>query len=170
TNNQTNVRPWAFSEIFKLTPDSSDGKSIRNETYKLIKFDYGQEEFYNLNLDPLEENNLLSSNLSPTDITSYNYLCNEMVNLTGNGNLCSIIDKINLAEEPKNLILVNPFESKITLKNKGKDDCYELFNNLGSLIYKGKAIELEDFSYLSKGIYILKITNKTTNSIKLLKN
>jgi hypothetical protein len=41
---------------------------------------------------------------------------------------------------------------------------------VGSIAYKGNAIELEDFSYLSNGIYLLRIVNKTTKTVKLLKN
>jgi hypothetical protein len=41
-NTADSIRPWAFTEIFKITTDSSDGKAIRNKDYKLIRFDYGQ--------------------------------------------------------------------------------------------------------------------------------
>lgn len=170
TNNQSNVRPWAFSEIFKLTPDSADGKSMRNESYKLIKFDYGQEEFYNLTLDPLEENNLLTSTLSSTDILSYNYLCSEIAILTGDNNLCSVIANTEVEQEQINLMVENPFENSIRILNKNKDDYFELFNNLGRIVYKGNTIELENFSYLSNGIYLLRIVNNTTKTVKLLKN
>ena len=38
-NTATDVRPWAFTEIFKLTPDANDGKTMRNSAYKLLRFD-----------------------------------------------------------------------------------------------------------------------------------
>ena len=49
-NQATTVRPWAYTEIFKLAPTSGDGKAIRNTDYKLIKFDNGTEKFFNLTL------------------------------------------------------------------------------------------------------------------------
>ncbi|MBK7467897.1 MAG: sulfatase-like hydrolase/transferase [Saprospiraceae bacterium] len=82
-NQSDSIRPWAFSEIFKLTTDSADGKSIRDLQYKLIRFDYGVEEFYDLIADPLENKNLLSGKLNAIEVDRYNYLCNEMSKLVG---------------------------------------------------------------------------------------
>jgi arylsulfatase B len=79
------VRPWSFCEIFKTTTDSADGKGIRNKDYKLIKFNYGAQEFYNLKLDPLENNNLINTNLSSVALSNYHYLCNELTTLVGSG-------------------------------------------------------------------------------------
>ena len=87
-NTATSIRPWSFCEIFKLITDSADGKAMRNLDYKLIRFDYGKEEFYNLTLDPLENNNLLTISMSTTDVSNYYYLCNEMTTLTGSGAFC----------------------------------------------------------------------------------
>ncbi len=95
-NTATQIRPWAFTEIFKLTTDSSDGKAMRNADYKLIKFDNGTQRFYNLTLDPNELNNLLNGSLSQTDIVNYNYLCSEMSTLLGSSTICSIITPIKL--------------------------------------------------------------------------
>ena len=47
-NQASTVRPWEFTEVFKLTPTSGDGKAIRNTDYKLMKFDNGTEKFFNL--------------------------------------------------------------------------------------------------------------------------
>tara|TARA_B110000090_G_scaffold104115_1_gene116856 strand:- start:1833 stop:3125 length:1293 start_codon:yes stop_codon:yes gene_type:complete len=40
------------------------GYAIRNATYKLMKFENGDEEFYNLLIDPYENNNLIGTILS----------------------------------------------------------------------------------------------------------
>jgi arylsulfatase A-like enzyme len=40
------------------------GYAIRNTTYKLMKFDNGDEELYNVALDPYENNNLIGTTLS----------------------------------------------------------------------------------------------------------
>jgi hypothetical protein len=60
TNSTTQTRPWQFTEIFKLTPDANDGKTMRHAVFKLLRFDNGTEEFYNLATDPDETNNLLT--------------------------------------------------------------------------------------------------------------
>ena len=75
-NTATDVRPWAFTEIFKLTPDANDGKTMRNSAYKLLRFDNGTEEFYNLATDPDETNNLLTGTLNSSERSNYQYLCN----------------------------------------------------------------------------------------------
>ncbi|HQV01221.1 MAG TPA: sulfatase-like hydrolase/transferase, partial [Bacteroidia bacterium] len=62
-NNTDSVRPFAFAEIFRLNPDSMNGKTIRNSKYKLLLFDDGRKELYNLLTDSNELNNLLLSAL-----------------------------------------------------------------------------------------------------------
>ena len=88
--NQTNdIRPWAFTEIFKLTPDTADGKAMRNKAFKLLHFDDDHQEFYHLSEDTNESYNLLFGNLSALETSNYLYLCYEMSALVGNGNLCN---------------------------------------------------------------------------------
>jgi hypothetical protein len=55
------------------------------------------------------------------------------------------------------------------LKSYTGNENYELYSNLGQLIYEGKSIENQDFSALSNGIYFLKIRDKTTSTVKLIK-
>jgi arylsulfatase A-like enzyme len=77
------VRPWVFTEIFKPTTDASDGKAIRSKDFKLLKFDDGHQEFYNLANDPNELINLLLGTLNATQQANFNYLTNELKKLTG---------------------------------------------------------------------------------------
>lgn len=64
----------------------------------------------------------------------------------------------------------NPFLTNIYIANKTGNQKYELFNSLSQLIYSGPNIEDHDFSYLSYGIYYLKITdNKSTSVFKVFK-
>ena len=77
-NQSTNVHDWVFTEVFDPMPMPESGKAIRNTDYKLIVFDDGHQEFYNLTTDGLEQNNLLLQTLSNIELTNYNYLCNEM--------------------------------------------------------------------------------------------
>ena len=82
--NQTNaIRDWVFTEIFGLNANS-DGKAIRNNSHKLIRFDSGSEELYNLNQDPFETNNLLAGSLSDDAQTNYRTLTQQLDNLLGN--------------------------------------------------------------------------------------
>ncbi|MDB4010844.1 hypothetical protein N9484_07450 [Polaribacter sp.] len=50
-------RSFVYTEIV-------DGYTIRNATYKLIKYDNGDEELYNLVQDPYENRNLIGTTLS----------------------------------------------------------------------------------------------------------
>jgi len=170
-NQATTVRPWAFTEIFKLAPTSGDGKTIRNEDYKLIKFDNGTEKFFNLTNSPLETNNrnLLNGTLTltSTQITIYNYLCSEMTNLVGGTSFCNPLGLNNI--ESKVIVGPNPFHNFISIKSTSGNENYKLYSNLGQLIYEGNAIENHDFSALSNGIYFLKIKDSSTTTVKLLK-
>jgi len=82
-NTATTTRPWAFSEVFRTTPLASDGKSIRNADYKLLKFANGIEKFFNLTVDSGENNNLLQTSMTTTAIANYNSLCNELYSIIG---------------------------------------------------------------------------------------
>jgi arylsulfatase B len=173
-NQSASVRPWEFTEIFKLTPTSGDGKAIRNTDYKLMKFDNGTEKFFNLTNNPAETNNqnLLLGTLTPTQSSNYSYLCGEMTNLVGGTSFCNPLLSIDTANFESNEIKVfpNPFHFKINLKSHTGNENYELYSNLGQLIFKGKSIENQDFSALANGIYFLKIIDKTTTTFKLVKD
>ena len=83
-NQASDVREWVFTELFGLNADS-DGKAIRNESYKLIRFDSGSEELYNLNQDPFETTNLLLGTLSDDAQTNYLMLTEQLNNLLNSG-------------------------------------------------------------------------------------
>jgi len=166
-NQAITVKPWAFTEIFKLAPTSGDGKTIRNEDYKLIKFDNGTEKFFNLTNSPLETNtrDLLNGTLTSTQITNYNYLCSEMTNLVGGTSFCNALGVNTIESQVK--VSPNPFHNFISIKSTSGNENYKLYSNLGQLIFEGNAIENHDFSALAKGIYFLKISDNAT--VKLIK-
>lgn len=171
-NQNTTIRPWSFTENFKLIPDSADGKAMRNMDYKLLNFDNGNQEFYNLNLDSLELNNLLTGTLSPIEQINYTYLCNEMTSLVGAGTFCVGSMGINTEEisaQPVDFY-PNPFMSHIYLKSTNKNEYVVLMDCYGRILYEGKQIEAQDFSCLANGIYFLKITNAFSTVSKLLKH
>ncbi len=170
-HNQSNqIRPWSFCEMFKVTPDSADGKAMRNTDYKLIRFDYGQEEFYHLSADSLELNNLLNGTLTATELTNYNYLCNEMTNLVGVGATCNTgVGIIERKREDALSVCPNPFTSHIFVQSTNKNEHYVLTDCLGQTIYTGQHIETQDLSNLAHGIYFLRTLAKPTRAIKLMK-
>ena len=66
-------------------------------------------------------------------------------------------------------VFPNPFTASISLKNKSGNELFELTNCVEQIIYSGKYIEQQNFSFLANGIYFLKVVDKTTSVIKLLK-
>ncbi len=168
-NNSTQIRPWAFSEIFKLVTDTSDGKSIRNMEYKLLKFDDGQEKFYNLTVDPLENDNLLQGTLNAYETSNYNYLCSEMSNLIGINNYCNYSVSSRIIEPSKIEIYPNPFTKNIYFKSLNISPYFQLFDPIGKVIYQGYDISKQDFTMLPKGMYFLSTTDQNNASIKIIK-
>jgi arylsulfatase A-like enzyme len=75
TNGPVQPREWVLSEQFdgSLTP-AEQGRAIRDETFKLIRFKSGTEEFYNLLVDPYETTNLLANALTAEQSTNYTAL------------------------------------------------------------------------------------------------
>jgi len=172
-NLSDSVRPWIFSEIFKLITDSADAKGIRNINYKLIKFNYGAEVFYNLETDPLETNNLLNGNLTATDIANYNYLCNEMTTLVGGSTFCQNVVGINGVDLQNELVVFpNPAENNITVTVKKyllKNYTIELVDLFGRTLYRQENMlpataYLINISTLPKGLYniLIKLEGATT--------
>ncbi len=166
-NTATVARPWEFSEVFKNPALTTDGKAIRNQDYKLIKFDNGTEKLFNLTLNPTETTNLLTGIMSATDISNYNYLCSEITTLVGNATVsgtaisCSTLatDSFSISNN-EIYVIENPFSSKINLNRTPNDDDFELYSIKGEKIFEGKNITEKDFSYLSNGIYFVKVVNQ----------
>ncbi len=156
-NQSTSIRAWAFCENFKNIPDTLDGKGIRNMSHKLIRFDDGTEQFFDLTNDPEENTNLLEGSLSANDISNYYFLCNEMTTLVGTGAFCTTGVSIENGENEVVKVYPNPFHAHIFLSFPQK---VELVNALGQLMYEGNEIEKQDFSQLPSGIYFLKIGEK----------
>lgn len=161
SNTATSIRPWAFSEVFRVTPLASDGKTIRNTDYKLLKFANGTEKFFNLTLNPTETTDLLTGNLTTTDVTNYNYLCSQMATLVGTGITCTALSTDSFLNSINELYIIeNPFKTTIKLNDVSNDDNFELYSVNGDKIFEGKDIGSHDFSYLSNGIYFLKVVNQ----------
>ena len=167
-NTATTTRPWAFSEVFRTTPLASDGKSIRNADYKLLKFANGTEKFFNLTVNSGENNNLLQTNMTATDITNYNYLCSEMANLVGSGITCTALNTDTFLNTNEIFVIENPFNTNIIINTVSNEDTYVLYSIKGEKIKEGNDLTNQDFSYLASGTYLVKLVtqNKVFKIIK----
>jgi len=169
-NKNVAIRPWAFSENFKLIPDESDAKAIRNLDYKIIKFDNGKEEFYHLATDPGELNNLLTGNMNAEAITNYQYLCASLSSLLGSTAFCNASLSVNNNLSGVNEIAYpNPFIDFIQIDQSYLYCSIQLTNINGTVIYSGKEIDKQNFSAIPAGIYFLNSTTGIPFQLKLVK-
>lgn len=67
-------------------------------------------------------------------------------------------------------VFPNPFIDKIVVANTTGKENYELINALGQIVWTGNAIEKQNFSDLTKGVYMLRVLNEnSTQLVKLMK-
>jgi len=59
--NETTTRLYNYSEATNNMNPARSGWTIRNQRFKLLDFDNGTQEFYNLMNDPFENNNLIGN-------------------------------------------------------------------------------------------------------------
>ena len=169
-NESNSVRNWAFTEIFKLTTDGDDGKTMRNQKYKLLKFDAGSEELYKLSTDPGESTNLITGVLSQEDLTNYIYLCNEMTSLVGTSSFCNpVLEVSEMVSNLKLKVYPNPFESTLSIQNLQLQEVIILSNGLGKIVYSGKEIHRQSFKELPAGVYSVRIAGKPESHTLVLK-
>ena len=79
-NPEADVRDWVFTEMFGYN-DTQDGKAIRNQDYKVLRFDSGITEFYNLQNDPFEQENLLDGPLTTEEQNHFDWLNSQLEQL-----------------------------------------------------------------------------------------
>ena len=84
SNPTATPRDWIFADEFfgGFAGVPTAYSAMRNERYKLLKFD-GVEEFYDLQSDPYEHNNLLTGELSSEERSEYLALQEEVASLRG---------------------------------------------------------------------------------------
>ena len=170
-NQSTDIRPWIFTEVFKNPTVAGDGKAMRNKDYKLLDFDNGTQQFYQIAADPTEDRNLLTSTLSADAISNYNYLCTEMTNLVGKSGFCSLTTPtkdIAVAVE-KLRIYPNPVLDFLSLEHAQGNEAYRVLNGLGQVLYVGVGIQKLNLSGLEAGVYFLEILGKERTVLRFLK-
>jgi arylsulfatase A-like enzyme len=158
-NQATDIRSWVFTEVFKKPTVASDGKAIRNKTYKLLNFDNGAQQFYRIASDPTEDTDLLKATLSAEALYNYNELCTIMTNLIGKSGFCSQTTPTkDMVEVIKNLrIYPNPVTDYLKVEQAHGDESFRIFNSLGQVLFSGKGVEQQNLSALSSGVYYLEI-------------
>lgn len=167
-NKSAKVREWTFSEIFKSTTDASDGKTMRNSSYKLIDFDNGTQKFFNLSQDSLEQNNLIGKQFTYNDGVNYAYLCQELSNLTGLNRYCD--DNVGSQQLSfENKIYPNPFFNEIYLPKALAGQNIAIYNTVGVVVFEGHCSEKLDLSHLPIGIYFLKFAKNHNCDMILMK-
>lgn len=74
--NETEPARCVYDEIFGsgFGGPASQGRTLRNERFKLLNFTTGSKEFYDLWSDPYEKTNLLNQTLTPIQQANYNSL------------------------------------------------------------------------------------------------
>jgi arylsulfatase A-like enzyme len=168
-NNSDSIRPWSFTEIFKVVSDSSEGMAIRNLNYKLIQFEYGQQELYNLSNDAAETNNLILGTLSFEDNLNYSFLCNQLTQLIGKAKFCADGLNSNNNAHFNCKVFPNPFSKNTTLQFSDFQEHIkiEVFNASGvclhSQLASGFSIDLR-LTSLASGLYVLKLSDKSGHS------
>lgn len=164
-NKASEVRPWAFTEIFSITPDlTNDGKTIRNAAYKLIRFDNGNQEFYNLLTDPSEASNLLLRTLNATELTNYNYLCGEMSTLVGKSYCNTTLSVADSRPDYSPSITPNPASTILRVSwNDAAPFSYRFTSLDGKIVKEGSTTHDIDVANVSQGVYFLTVSkgNKT---------
>ncbi len=165
--NETAInRTWIFSESFNTPSTETDGKTIRNQDYHLLRLDNGNEEFYNQTLDVEENNNLLinTSTMTSVDISNFRLLCDSIGALTGaSGCLPLSIREQSLPERIS--IYPNPTSGFITIMNPEAHANAEMqikitniYDQAIEFFTLNSEIKNIDISTYKNGIYYLKIT------------
>ncbi len=80
TSSGQTIREIAYSEVAE---NNVTGYAIRNSTYKLIVFEDGTREFYNLIQDPYESDDLLDNTLSTVETSNLTQLQAQALDIRG---------------------------------------------------------------------------------------
>lgn len=183
------TRDYDYSEI--SDPSDVEGYTIRNHTYKLIKFDDGGEEFYNLKTDSFELNNLLLGTLSSTEQVNKldleqeansirtgwscrDYIQNgDEIGIDCGGSLCNPCVTGISNEKLLNTIAIypNPVNNILYLKKRTETPSDIYIYNLSGVLVAQKINTLHNYinvDNISPGLYVIKINSNEYQSIHQL--
>jgi arylsulfatase B len=158
-NTATSVRPWAFTEVFSPAPpaNSKEGKAMRNTDFKLMNFDNGTQEFYNITNDPTERTNLLNRTLTATERTNYTYLCTEM-GLLLNKTVCTTVGTQDVLQKEQPIVSPNPVRQSVSVVfANALPFSYQIHAIDGKMLLQGVSSKDINTSALPNGLFLLKI-------------
>jgi len=154
-NQQSTNRSWIFSETFNTPGTANDGKSIRNNDYHLLRFDNGNEEFYNESLDKEEITNLLKGTLTSIEKQNYQFLCDTLNKLVGNGS-CQVLKVSNVDSDKLTILFPNPTSNNIEIMTKEELKKVTITNLLGEIVFSGNSNQLA-VTEIPNGLYFISI-------------
>jgi hypothetical protein len=195
SNSSMPSRQYNFSELDTNQNDiTTQGFTIRDSAYKLIEYFDSRQEFFNLTIDPLEQNNLVLAGLSNYEfeliknlrkeaiIRRTDWSCDDNIQngdetgIDSGGSVCTIflddaIQEITLNRQFE--IFPNPASSVITISSDLKEiNQITIYNIQGVTIASIKIDKLKkyriDINELKKGTYILEINNSERHNILVL--
>ena len=74
------------------------------------------------------------------------------------------------SQENKVKMFPNPFEDRIEIIGADYNTVFCLYDVAGNMIFEGKDVSMQNFSYLNSGVYLIYIKNSGFKPIKLIKN
>lgn len=154
-NDSSGIRNWIFTEVFTIPALASDAKAIRDTTFKLIRFDNGAEEFYNVVLDSMEQQNLPVQFLDSIELYHYNTLCNELNALVGSPLCQTVVSSANSIFDRQDVFAIFPnpgYENVRIETGENADALVCLYESSGRLIRQGRQGKW-DLSGLEPGTY-----------------
>lgn len=69
-SNESDSRPRLYTDQFDQSASTTGGRAIRDDRYKLIRFNTGSDQFYDLLTDPAETSNLLTGGIAAMNATN----------------------------------------------------------------------------------------------------
>ena len=169
-NETDSIRPWAFTEVFRYSPLPGDGKAMRDKEFKLLDFDNGSQKFFHITSDPNENQDLLMQPLSQEAQLHYEYLCNQMYNLTDMNRFCDLPTAIPQKTAGFSPLYPNPFRERLPLPGRGPGDLFRLLDARGKELFWGENPDPKLAAELPEGLYLLeKISGQNRMVFRLLK-
>lgn len=154
-NQNGSDRTWIFTDQFHDTLNAVDGKTIRDAQFHLIRWDNGQEAFFDVLNDPAENFNLLSGSMTTLETTRYHFLCDTLNSLVSSG-ACSPLSTSNTLKEYIGWSS-NPVSHEMIFNGEGLEQWY-LYDVGGSVVFSGREKRLS-LERIPKGIYVIQWTD-----------